>query len=127
MLRVGGTVAGCAPGGRRSPSRVRVHWMTWSGGAEAAAGGVDTTRPSAVRLTGVGEGLRAGHGPARVDQREGVHSRARPRAVDAADAVARTEPEMAVEDGEPVAVESSSGRPRSPIALVVELAAVTGT
>src|SRR4029077_16138462 len=38
MLRVGGTVAGWAPGVRRMPSRIRFHWITWSGaGAEMVA------------------------------------------------------------------------------------------
>src|SRR5579859_3626655 len=38
MLRVGWTVAGCAPGVRRIPSRIRFHWITWSGAwAEALA------------------------------------------------------------------------------------------
>ena len=37
MLRVGWIVAGWAPGVLRIPSRIRFHWITWSGDVVGAA------------------------------------------------------------------------------------------
>jgi hypothetical protein len=37
MLRVGWIVAGWAPGVLRIPSRIRFHWITWSGEVAGAA------------------------------------------------------------------------------------------
>src|SRR4029079_15438068 len=47
MLRVAWIVAGCAPGVRRIPSRIRFHWITWSGSVGRAGCFAEAKAPAA--------------------------------------------------------------------------------
>src|SRR2546430_2438069 len=131
MLRVGWIVAGWAPGVLRIPSRIRFHWITWSGevaGAAVAGGAFVRRARRASRAQTVA--ARAGLGPRRrlavAEAFEAVDPRGPGCAVDPADAVDRAEDEAPVANRELVAVERPRGRPGRAIALGVELAAVTG-